>query len=103
MAREFARYFYKSKTWIKCRAAYISYRQSVDGGLCEICKDEVGYIVHHKTWITPKNINDPYVTLSHDNLQFVCLNCHNKIEEGVTVSYYFTDDGEIHPVLPPNN
>ncbi len=74
--KPYAEAFYKSKTWEKTRAAYISYRK----GLCERCLAKgiysPGVIVHHKTHITPENINDPKITLSFDNLQLVCRNCH---------------------------
>ena len=78
MAKEFAKPFYNSMAWQKCRASYIAYRQSIDGGMCETCHEEVGVIVHHKEWITPDNINDPDITLNHDNLKLDCWVCHNK-------------------------
>ena len=101
MAREFAQKFYKSKKWKKCRASYIAYRQSIDGGLCETCKDRLGYIVHHKEWITPENINNPDVTLNHRNLKYDCLICHNKEKEfEEETNYFFGEDGQIYE-LPP--
>jgi 5-methylcytosine-specific restriction enzyme A len=100
MAQDFARSFYKSKAWKNCRAAYISYRQSVDGGLCETCHDRLGYIVHHKTWITPENINDPEVTLNHRNLKYDCQVCHNKEKNGFVENYFFGEDGQVY-ALPP--
>lgn len=74
MAKFWAKNFYNSKQWIKCRAAYI---QSVLG-LCEMCK-KPGYIVHHKEELTPENINDHSITLDDSNLQYLCLECHNKV------------------------
>jgi 5-methylcytosine-specific restriction endonuclease McrA len=81
MAQDFARPFYASQAWQECREGYI---KSVFG-LCEICR-EPGYIVHHKTKLTPGNIGDPYITLGWDNLQYLCLNCHNSVhgDGGVT-------------------
>lgn len=76
MAKEYAKAFYHSKAWIKCKNSYI---KSVHG-LCERC-GEPGYIVHHKKYITPNNINDPNITLNHDNLECLCLDCHNKEHE----------------------
>jgi hypothetical protein len=77
MAREFSRKFYKSKAWKQCRESYIAKVY----GMCERCqtkgKIKPGYIVHHKTYITPQNINDPNITLNHSNLEYVCLDCHN--------------------------
>lgn len=78
MAQDWARSFYKSRAWQRCRASFIATRQTVDGGLCEHCQDKHGYIVDHIEELTPVTIQDPSVALSHDNLQFLCLDCHNK-------------------------
>lgn len=72
MAKEFAKKFYRSSAWQKCRASYI---KSVYG-LCERC-NKPGYIVHHKILLTPNNINNPDVTLNWANLEYLCLDCHN--------------------------
>lgn len=78
MAREFARKFYGSRAWKECRASYIL---SVNG-LCERCLANGKYVageeVHHKIYLTPENINDPYITLSWDNLELLCQSCHSK-------------------------
>lgn len=104
MAREFAKGFYDSKAWKKCRMAYISHRKSIDGGMCESCHEKPGYIVHHKEELNPGNINDPDITLNFDNLKYDCLECHNK-ENGRgrreipgLVQYIFGKDGEVLPV-----
>ena len=74
--KPYAAKFYKSQAWKNCRAAYV---RKV-GGLCEKCLSRGQYvpgdIVHHKTPITPDNIFDPQVTLSFDNLELLCRNCH---------------------------
>ena len=99
MARAFAHAFYTSPAWRFCRAAYLAERRAVDGGMCERCHDQLGYIVHHREWLTPENINDPDVALNHRNLEYVCLTCHNKIEQGEDAArYQFGPDGQ---VLPP--
>lgn len=76
--KDFAKSFYTSRAWKNCRRAYAA---SV-GGLCEDCKAKglitPGEIVHHKTELTPENINDPAVTLSWSNLRLVCRECHAK-------------------------
>lgn len=78
MAEEYAKSFYKSKRWQKCRAAYIKYR----GGLCERCYAKgivkAGVIVHHREYITPDNINDPEISMNFDNLELLCFECHNQ-------------------------
>lgn len=73
MAKEWAEPFYKSKAWRKCRHAYFIYRH----GLCERC-GRPGDIVHHKIHLNPSNINNPNVTLNFDNLELLCIDCHNK-------------------------
>ena len=77
MAKDWAKAFYKSAAWQKCRAAYI---QSVFG-LCERCQ-RPGWIVHHKIKLTPGNIGDPNVTLAWENLQYLCQDCHNREHGG---------------------
>lgn len=76
-APEEQRAFYHSAAWQRCRASYIS---SV-GGLCERCYNRgiirPGYIVHHKTYITPENLGDPNIALDFNNLEYLCLDCHN--------------------------
>ena len=79
--KEYAKRFYKSKAWQKCRVAYA---KSV-GGLCEICLANgvytPGEIVHHKNHISPETIDDPTVTLDWRNLELVCRECHRKLHE----------------------
>ncbi len=80
MAQEWAKAFYRSRKWIKCRNAYIGHRTTVDGGLCEECREKPGYIVHHKAALTQDNISDPEVSLNSRNLMYVCKECHDKFE-----------------------
>lgn len=76
--KSYAEEFYKGPAWQKCREAYARKQ----AGLCENCLKKglyvPGEIVHHKTHITPDNINDPTVTLSFDNLQLLCRKCHGE-------------------------
>ena len=80
--KEYSRKFYNSTAWRKCQKSYLS---SVDG-LCERCKAQgkvqPADIVHHKTYITPENINDANITLNWDNLEALCQDCHNKEHHG---------------------
>lgn len=77
IVKDFAKKFYKSKQWQKCRQSYIQDRILIDGGLCQRCKDKTGYIVHHINHITPQTINNPDVTLNHNNLEYLCKECHD--------------------------
>lgn len=79
--KEWAKKFYASDAWHQCRASYIAYRRTADGGMCEVCHESPGFIVHHKILLTPTNINDPDVSLNWKNLQLVCKACHDKIHE----------------------
>lgn len=76
--KPFAEKFYKSKAWENTRLAYL---KSV-GGLCERCLSKGIYkaavIIHHKTHLSPDNIGDPTVSLSWNNLEALCMDCHNK-------------------------
>jgi len=105
MAREFNAPFYKSTKWKKCRASFIKERQGIDGGMCMRCRKAPGYIVHHKIYLTPENIDNPDISLSHSNLEYLCLNCHNKEHEGREevegmVHVTFNAKGETIPVNP---
>ena len=94
MARDFAEAFYKSDEWQSCRDSYISSRIAVDGGICERCHDKLGYIVHHKKHLDAVNIHDPNVALCHDNLEYLCLDCHNlEHHPGATLLCGFDDKG----------
>lgn len=70
--------FYDSKAWKTCREYYISKRILEDGGLCEICKESPGVICDHIIELDEVNVNDPKISLSHDNIQLLCIECHNK-------------------------
>lgn len=39
--------------------------------------------MHHKRELTPENINDPAVSLSWDNLELLCRDCHGKAHGAV--------------------
>ena len=94
--REFAREFYSSTAWKKCREAY----KKSKGYLCEIClskgKYTPGEIVHHKRHIEPDTITDPEVLLDWNNLQLVCRECHAKEHEYKTKKRYrIGKDGKV--------
>ena len=81
MAKAFAKKFLHSKPWLTCRAGYIEHRVQIDGGMCEVCHEQPGYIVHHKVLLTPANINDPEIALNWDLLSYECKACHD-LHEG---------------------
>ena len=104
MAKSFAKPLYDSAAWQACRRAYIAERIKIDGGLCEACGSRIGYIVHHKQAIDESNVNDVNVTLNHNNLQYVCKHCHDRMEghfiksSNAAVRYIFDDFGR--PYIP---
>ena len=95
MAREFAKAFYKSAAWRDCREAY----SNRVGGLCERCLRKgiyrPGVIVHHKVYLTEDNIRDPEVALNFDNLELLCIDCHNEEHEKVRLRYKVDEFGRI--------
>ena len=98
MAKEWAKGFYNSKRWLKARDSYI---KSVYG-LCEICGD-AGFIVHHTIELTPENIDDPEISLCHDNFEYLCLPCHNQTHGSGTTppGIRFDDEGNLVKVEHP--
>lgn len=99
MAKEYAKSFYKSDKWLQCKKSFIAERRAIDGGLCQRCRKRYGYIVHHRQHITPENITDPMVTLSHTNLEYLCQECHNKEHFGdAGLRYMIGEDGQ--PISP---
>lgn len=96
--KEWAEWFYKSKEWAQTRDAYMTAQHY----LCERC-GEPAKIVHHKIWLTPKNIHEQSITLCWDNLEALCQDCHNKEHHAKNVRakrYAFTADGEL---IPPHS
>lgn len=93
--KKYAEKFYKSENWQSCRENYI---RKV-GGLCERCLEKGLYvpaiIVHHKVHISPNNINDPAVTLCHDNLEALCRDCHAEAHKGKKRYYTDWNTGEV--------
>ena len=92
--KDWAKKFYKSQAWLKCRNAYIRKRVGIDGGLCEECKDDLGFIVHHKEHLTPENVADPEISLNEENLEYVCKACHDQFE-----GHGFKHDHKLKPLV----
>ena len=96
--KDFAKRFYKSIRWQNTRDAYM---KSV-GGLCERCSKAglivPGEIVHHKTPLTPENIDDPDISLSWDNLELLCRQCHYVMHNASKRRFVVDDAGHILPV-----
>jgi len=90
--------FYKTMAWKKARKSFIDYRQSIDGGICEVCGEEPGKIVHHKIWLDDTNCNDPSISLNPANFMYECQTCHNKEidpRKAIPGRVVYGPDGEI--------
>lgn len=94
--------FYTTRAWRKCRADFVEMR----GGLCEECWSkgiiEAGSAdrpleVHHIIPITDENLADPEITLSFNNLQLLCKDCHEKkkIRSWKVKRFTVDDDGNV--------
>lgn len=96
--KAYAKQFYEGQTWKDCRENYLMSQQYI----CERCGG-IAKIVHHKKYITPVNINNPYITLSFDNLEALCQDCHNKEHHKnkteIELRYSFDSGGNL--VIPP--
>lgn len=81
--------FYKTKAW-EDMTTYIWLKQNC---LCARCKRAVYKsgisqwipkdkrlkgIVHHKKYLTEENYLDDSIALNEDNLEGICIDCHNK-------------------------
>ncbi len=80
MAKFWAKKFYQSEAWKATRESVFIDK----AGICERCKgiNGPGEIVHHKIWLTSKNINDVNITLNKNNLELLCRVCHALEHEG---------------------
>lgn len=96
--KEWAKAFYKSKSWIDTREAYLSSVQYT----CERC-GEPAKIVHHKKYLTKSNINDVNISLNWNNLEALCQDCHNKEhhKQQSKLTYTFDNEGNVIEQMPP--
>lgn len=76
--QEWAKKFYLSREWRRVRDSVFKR----DFGLCVRC-GAPGEIVHHKTHLTPHNINDPFISPDPKNLETLCHECHSIEHEGI--------------------
>lgn len=99
MAQEWALWLYRSKAWKKCRLAFLQSKHHI----CERCEGAAN-IAHHKVYLTPENIHDPWITLSWNNLESLCIDCHTtehlgSDESATADGLYFNADGELVKAL----
>lgn len=53
------------------------------------------YIIHHKEYITDLNYEDDNVFFNIDNLESLCLDCHNKEHFAEEAKYSFDENGDL--------
>ena len=73
--------FYDSKEWRVFRENLIIDRTSSYGLSCSKCNKNIlkeKIILHHKQELTKENVNDYNISLNPDNIEILCLDCHNK-------------------------
>ena len=77
MAQDWAKKVYNSQAWIDLRKTLIAER----GSRCEHCgrviPDTKDVIADHIVELTPDNVSDPMLSLNQNNVQLLCLDCHN--------------------------
>jgi len=71
--KHWAKDFYLSKEWRHCRYSFLLSEFFV----CNRCGGTAG-IAHHKIHLTSSNICNADITMSYDNLEALCYECHAK-------------------------
>ena len=94
--RSIDRKFYESQTWRDCQAAYMKKANH----LCERClakgRHEPARIVHHRIHLTQENLGDPELMYGFDNLEALCIECHNtEHRRGRKIQRWKFVDGEL--------
>ena len=82
--------FYTSPKWRRVSAAYLGSKAYI----CERC-GAPAVICHHKKWLNDVNVHDPDIALSFDNLEALCLECHNAEHGSRHDVAVFNDAGEL--------
>ena len=82
MAKDFSKAFYNSRRWRKNAKAFAESKCWI----CSRCHNRSitgsgtpRMIVHHKTPLTPENIHDDSIAYGWDNLELLCIDCHNAV------------------------
>jgi len=64
--------FYNSQKWRRVSKTFLKSKYYI----CERCGG-VGEVAHHKIYLDRWNVHNPEIAYSMDNLECLCLACHN--------------------------
>lgn len=64
--------FYHSSAWKRISRAFLLSKNYI----CERC-GQPAEIAHHRRYLTAENVLNPDISLNPDNLEALCLDCHN--------------------------
>lgn len=85
---------YKSKRWQKLRQ-----QKLLLNPFCERCLRKGLFnavnIIHHKEYVTDLNYEDDDVFFNINNLESLCIECHNKEHFEEEKEYYFDENGDL--------
>lgn len=74
----------------------VPYERVVPPGMCERCfaRGELrpAKVVHHIIHLSPENIDNPNISLSFDNFQRLCQDCHAAVHAGTSESRVTFDE-----------
>ena len=88
--------FYHSRKWRQLSKLFLQSQNYI----CQRC-GQPAEIAHHREYLTPANVNNPAVALNPDNLEALCMACHNAEHFGngnaIAAGLHFDSNGEITP------
>ena len=93
--------FYQCRAWRKLSKAFLMSKHYI----CERC-GQPAEIAHHKIHLTAENVLDPEISLNPENLEALCMDCHNTEHFGrggaTAAGLTFTETGDIIPATYRN-
>ena len=88
--------FYRSAAWRRLSRTFLLSKNYI----CERC-GRPAEIAHHRRHLTPRNVNDADVALNPNNLEALCMACHNVEHFGtggaVAQGLTFDENGDLSP------
>ena len=88
--------FYNSKKWRRLSKLFLQSQFYI----CERC-GQPAEIAHHKERLTPENVGNPAIALNPDNLEALCMACHNAEHfsggNAIAAGLHFDENGDLIP------